>query len=624
MNLPKVTTIHPKIAAILGMMDANGAKIGVNMGLFGTIPGWMGGYMGTNEVCPALGRRSSRPLSPRLRLGRALGLMVVVFGLSLLAPSVAEAQLIEWQQRSVSGPSPRSGHAIAYDTARSLSMCFGGYSAGAYDDGTWEWNGTAWNQRMVSGPSPRAYHAMAYDTAREVTVLFGGSSTVSKNGETWEWNGTTWTQRAVSGPSSRADHAMAYDSVRGVTVLFGGYTENGANGETWEWNGTTWAQRAIGGPSPRFYHAMAYDSVRGVTVLFGGNFGDNLIFSNETWEWNGSEWTQRAVSGPSGRFFHAMAYDSARGVTVLFGGSTASGRSGETWEWNGSVWAQRAVIGPTPRFGPAVAYDSLHGMTILFGGVVNSGPNGQTWELVTCNNPVSVASQPSSEALLPGGVASFSVSVNGPATAFQWRHNSVDLSDGPRISGATTPTLTISSVQASDEGNYDCVVTSACNAVTSNPAVLSCDPILLTHPPAQQLLVPGLALAVTVPDNAPYSYRWRQNGQNLFNIPGVFGGVTTRTLTILSNDPSLEGVYDVLVTNACGSATSTPADVRRCFADVNCDFALDGFDVEVQEKAVGGDITDYCQSDPDFNRDFALDGFDVEAVELVVGGGPCP
>ncbi len=61
-----------------------------------------------------------------------------------------------------------------------------------------------------------------------------------------------------------------------------------------------------------------------------------------------------------------------------------------------------------------------------------------------------------------------------------------------------------------------------------------------------------------------------------------------------------------------------------CDGDVNCDFALDGFDVEVQEKAVGGEMTDYCQPNPDFNGDFALDGFDVEAVEIVVGGGACP
>lgn len=67
-----------------------------------------------------------------------------------------------------------------------------------------------------------------------------------------------------------------------------------------------------------------------------------------------------------------------------------------------------------------------------------------------------------------------------------------------------------------------------------------------------------------------------------------------------------------------------PSPPAPCDPDVNCDFALDGFDVETQEKAVGGDVTDFCQADPDYNGDFALDGFDVEAVEIGVGGGPCP
>ncbi len=75
-----------------------------------------------------------------------------------------------------------------------------------------------------------------------------------------------------------------------------------------------------------------------------------------------------------------------------------------------------------------------------------------------------------------------------------------------------------------------------------------------------------------------------------------------------------------LSTQYIGTLTLAPV----CDGDVNCDFALDGFDVEVQEKAVGGEMADYCQADPDFNGDFALDGFDVEAVEIVVGGGPCP
>jgi hypothetical protein len=61
-----------------------------------------------------------------------------------------------------------------------------------------------------------------------------------------------------------------------------------------------------------------------------------------------------------------------------------------------------------------------------------------------------------------------------------------------------------------------------------------------------------------------------------------------------------------------------------CDPDVNCDGSADGFDVEVMEQAVGGDLSNFCQADTDFNGDGSVDGFDVEAVEQVIGGSPCP
>src|ERR1043165_637309 len=104
---------------------------------------------------------------------------------------------------------------MAYDAARAVSvLCGGTTTTGAASGETWEWEGTAWNQRLVIGPSPRSGHAMAYDAVRGVTVLFGGGA----NGETWEWDGNSWTQRAVAGPSPRSSHAMAYDAGRAVTV----------------------------------------------------------------------------------------------------------------------------------------------------------------------------------------------------------------------------------------------------------------------------------------------------------------------------------------------------------------------------------------------------------------------
>jgi photosystem II stability/assembly factor-like uncharacterized protein len=61
-----------------------------------------------------------------------------------------------------------------------------------------------------------------------------------------------------------------------------------------------------------------------------------------------------------------------------------------------------------------------------------------------------------------------------------------------------------------------------------------------------------------------------------------------------------------------------------CDPDVNCDGSADGFDIEVMELAVGGDVANFCREDADFNRDGSIDGFDVEALEQIVGGSPCP
>jgi len=542
---------------------------------------------------------------------RLLGLVLAVF---VLAPTPAQAQLLQWTQRAVSGPSPRYSHAMAHDAARGVTVLFGGYT-GSFNAETWEWNGMVWTQRVVSGPSARGDSAMVYDAARGVTVCFGGTNGCCPLGETWEWNGMAWTQRMVSGPSARSGHAMAYDAARGVTVLFGGWY-GGVIAETWEWNGTAWTQRMVSGPSARRSHAMAYDAARGVTVLFGGMTPDE---NAETWEWNGTTWTQRMVTGPSQRYLHAMAYDAARGVTVLTFGRAYNA---ETWEWNGTTWTQRMVTGPSARSRHAMAYDAARGVTVLFGGEGNNTSNAETWELN--GSCASFASQPSSNALLPGGTASFSVAVDGTATSFQWRRNGVNLADGPRISGSATATVMISSVQASDEGAYDCVVTSACNTVTSAAAVLSCDPIILGQPSSREFLVPGLQLAVTVPASAPYSYRWRQDGQNLFNFPGFFSGATTRTLTLLSDDPTLEGVYDVVVTDSCGTVTSTTAEVRLCFADFDGDGDT-GTDMDIESffRCLGGDCCPTCGS-PDFDNDGdAGTDLDIESFFRVLGGGPC-
>ena len=265
--------------------------------------------------------------------------LVLFCTLCVAALSVALAQAQDWKQVSSTGPSARYAHAMAYDSARGVTVLFGGRGSYYLGD-TWEWDGSSWTQVSSTGPSASPHHAMAYDSARGVTVLFGGWDGSSLLGDTWEWDGSSWAQVSSSGPSARYKHAMAYDSARGVAVLFGG-SDGTYKDDTWEWDGNSWTQASSTGPSARFAHAMAYDSARGVTVLFGGWDGSYL---GDTWEWDGSDWTSVSTTGPSARRFTAMAYDSARGVTVLFGGIDGSGYLGDTWEYSRPAFDLKAIF----------------------------------------------------------------------------------------------------------------------------------------------------------------------------------------------------------------------------------------------------------------------------------------
>src|SRR5262249_42650455 len=64
-------------------------------------------------------------------------LLVSVF---LVHPTSALA-FVGWEQVDPKPPA-RTSHALAYDSARSRTVLFGGYDGGRYLSDTWEWDGT--------------------------------------------------------------------------------------------------------------------------------------------------------------------------------------------------------------------------------------------------------------------------------------------------------------------------------------------------------------------------------------------------------------------------------------------------------------------------------------------------
>jgi hypothetical protein len=54
--------------------------------------------------------------------------------------------------------------------------------------------GGAWRTVAGAAPTPRGGHAMAYDLARQRIVLYGGfTNEAPRLADTWEWDGADWT-----------------------------------------------------------------------------------------------------------------------------------------------------------------------------------------------------------------------------------------------------------------------------------------------------------------------------------------------------------------------------------------------------------------------------------------------
>jgi hypothetical protein len=88
--------------------------------------------------------------------------------------------------------------------------------------------------------------------------------------------------------------------------------------------------------------------------------------------------------------------------------------------------------------------------------------------------PPTIEFQPTEQAVYPGDTAQFTVTATGiPVPTYQWQQNGTNLTDGGNISGSLNSTLTITSVNPADTGNYDVVVSNAEGSVTSSIAPLT-------------------------------------------------------------------------------------------------------------------------------------------------------
>jgi Galactose oxidase, central domain len=338
-----------------------------------------------------------------------------------------------WSQKQDIGPSPRAGHAMALDAARTKVVMFGGVAGGHAANDTWTWDGSLWTQAADTGPSARFGHAMTFDADRGQVVLFGGRVLGGNPlDDTWVWDGDLWTQVADTGPSARSGHALADDPVAKAVVLFSGIA-GAPVGDTWSWDGQLWTQVQDSGPSARSGHAMAQLSGPGRALLYGG-FGADMNGLADTWVWDGTAWTEVQDIGPGPRIGASMT--GAGAGAVLFGGvdSVSAGPAdrvvhGDTWRWDPGTWTQIQDIGPSPRFDHSMTLGADGARLTIFGGsslLVPVDPNisttllGDTWEA-----PIEAGAVPDQPGAVVVEVAS--VAINGDNSLHTYAPIQVDI-----------------------------------------------------------------------------------------------------------------------------------------------------------------------------------------------------
>lgn len=238
--------------------------------------------------------------------------------------------------------------------------------------------------------------------------------------------------------------------------------------------------------------------------------------------------------------YTAQDFDQNPGNWTLIKKFSDTGANG-----NGNTWTQySATINTGANTQVSIGYKL---------GSTGAGPT-VGWDTFKIDGPSctapAITTQPQSQTKCTGQSVTFTVAASGTTPlSYQWKKN------GTNISGATSSSYTISSVTTGDAANYTCYVSNACGNVTSNAATLTVNtpPTITTQPQSQTKMVgQSVTFTVAASGTTPLSYQWRKNGSNI-------SGATSTSYSIASVVTGDAGNYDCVVTNSCGSATSSVA-----------------------------------------------------------------
>ncbi|HWA27395.1 MAG TPA: FG-GAP-like repeat-containing protein [Lacunisphaera sp.] len=188
-----------------------------------------------------------------------------------------------------------------------------------------------------------------------------------------------------------------------------------------------------------------------------------------------------------------------------------------------------------------------------------------------------IATQPTTQTVLAGTSATFSVAAVGSAhPTYQWylqpaRTSSwLPLAEGGGYGGTQAATLTVTGAPARDGDQYLCMVDGAVTSGSASLFVTETAPVIASQPPDKNALLGGAAsFRVIAGDPATtygyFHYQWQRQPANTsgwtdLTTDSHYANVASDQLTVYGATAGMDGdQFRCLVSNTSGTTTSLPA-----------------------------------------------------------------
>ncbi|MEJ1237452.1 immunoglobulin domain-containing protein [Chryseolinea sp. T2] len=215
-------------------------------------------------------------------------------------------------------------------------------------------------------------------------------------------------------------------------------------------------------------------------------------------------------------------------------------------------------------------------------------------------SPTTIVDSPDNYNGCAGSNLSLTVVAAGSGLTYKWKKNNVYITNNTRITGASSPTLSITALEANDAGEYRCEVSGGCGVnVISDASTVTIpgDVQITSHPKDIAVCAGSQAMFSVTSSGASSTYRWKK-GDVLISNGGKYSGALTSTLVVSNATAAEAGAYVCVVTGPCGKELISEASTLAIGATASI-LSVDGGglkcagDLLVMTASVSGDVRAY-------------------------------